>query len=182
MTAQHSEPIMISFALAVLFAMGTATPAANASVPELDLTRYSGQWHEVARLPMAFQGQCVSDVTASYTPRPDGRIEVRNACLTKEGKRDESVGVAKPVKGNPGQLKVRFAPTALAWLPFVWADYWVIAVDPDYRWAMVGGPSRNYLWILSREPTMTPALLDTLIGDAQRKGYDTRALIRSDKH
>jgi apolipoprotein D and lipocalin family protein len=172
---------MVSFALAVLLATSATTAPTNTSVPRLDLARYSGQWHEIARLPMAFQRQCVSDVTARYTPQPDGSIEVRNACLTKQGKRDESVGAARPVKGKPGELEVRFAPKALSWLPFVWADYWVIAIDPDYRWAMVGGPSRKYLWILSREPTMAPALLDTLIDEARRKGYDTRALIRSNR-
>jgi apolipoprotein D and lipocalin family protein len=168
---------------ALLAVASTASAAAgdsNTAVAQLDLQRYRGQWHEVARLPMFFQRQCVGDVTARYTPQADGRIEVRNACRTKDGTRDESVGVARPVAGKPGQLKVRFAPGWLSWAPFVWADYWVIALDPDYRWAVVGGPSKKYLWILSREPAMAPALLDQLIADAQTKGYDTSALVRSE--
>lgn len=157
-----------------------STPGSNQPVPQLDLQRYSGEWHEVARLPMFFQRKCIGDVTARYTPQPDGRIEVRNACRTKDGSRDESIGVAKPVVGKPGQLKVRFAPGWLSWAPFVWADYWVIALDPDYRWALVGGPDKKYLWILSREPNMEPALLDKLISDAAAAGYPTDKLIRSD--
>ncbi len=171
------------FAAPLLLIAAFASAAAhrvNEPVPQLDLQRYSGEWHEVARLPMFFQRKCVGDVTARYTSQPDGRIEVRNACRTKDGSRDESIGVAKPVRGKPGQLKVRFAPGWLSWAPFVWADYWVIALDPDYRWAMVGGPDKKYLWILSREPSMAPALLDKLISEAAAAGYPTDKLIRSD--
>ncbi len=171
--------LLLPLLLAVAATASARVDSPNTAVPQLDLSRYSGQWHEVARLPMFFQRQCVGDVTARYTPQADGRIEVRNACRTRDGGRDESVGSAKPVAGKPGQLKVRFAPGWLSWAPFVWADYWVIALDPDYRWAVVGGPSKKYLWILSREPTMAPEQLDRLIADAQAKGYDTRALVRS---
>lgn len=70
---------------------------------------------------------------------------MRNACRTKDGKRDESQGVAKPAGGSAGALKVRFAPGWLSWLPWVWADYWVLELDADYRWAVVGGPRRKYM-------------------------------------
>lgn len=152
----------------------------NRPVATLDLQRYSGQWHEIARLPMFFQRNCVGEVTARYTLQPGGDIEVRNACLTKSGKRDESIGVAKPVPGKPGQLKVRFAPRLLSWVPGVWADYWVIALDADYRWAVVGGPSRDYLWILSRDATMDPAQFDEIVAKAKTAGYPVEKLLRSD--
>lgn len=149
----------------------------NRPVPQLDLARYAGTWHEIAHLPMFFQRHCVDRITATYTPLPDGTIEVRNACATRNGTRDESVGVARPVPGQPGALEVRFAPRWLSWLPMVWADYWVIDLDPAYRWAVVGGPSRKYLWILSREPRMSRATFDGIIARAAALGYPVERLV-----
>ena len=149
----------------------------NAPVPALELPRYAGEWHEIAHLPMFFQRKCVADITARYTVQSDGTIEVRNACRRKDGGRDESVGVARPVPGSPGALKVRFAPPWLDWLPVVWADYWVVELDPDYRWAVVGGPSRKYLWVLSRDATMDRALFTTLREHARQRGYPVERLV-----
>jgi len=160
------------------FLMATSLPAtANQPVPELDLTRYTGTWHEIAHLPMFFQRKCVDNITATYTARKDGSIEVRNACRTAEGEAMESVGEGRRVAGHPGQLKVRFAPGWLSWLPFVWADYWVIDLDPEYRWAVVGGPGNKYLWVLSRTSTMDKALFEQIKAGAKRRGYPVDKLI-----
>ncbi len=152
-------------------------PLPNRPVDTLDLQRYSGQWHEIAHLPMVFQRQCVDTITATYTPQADGTIEVRNACRTKDGSIDTSIGAARPVEGAPGQLEVRFAPKWLSWLPMVWADYWVIDLDPGYQWAVVGGPDTKYLWILSRTPTMERALFQRLKDAASRRGYSVDKLV-----
>ena len=163
---------LLNLAIATGFAS-----AANAPVPQLDLQRYSGNWHEIAHLPMFFQRQCVDRITATYTPLPDGTIEVRNACRTRQGSIDESVGVARPVAEHPGRLKVRFAPGWLSWLPVVWADYWVIDLDPGYQWAVVGGPSHKYLWVLSRTPRMERALFERLKTRARERGYPVDKLV-----
>lgn len=149
----------------------------NAPVATLDLQRYAGQWHEIAHLPMFFQRHCVDQISATYTINADRTIAVRNACRTKSGKRDASTGVARPVPGQPGALKVRFAPRLLAWLPLVWADYWVIELDPDYHWAVVGGPSRKYLWILSRTPSMDATLFGQIRDRARARGYPVDNLV-----
>nr|WP_101927493.1 MULTISPECIES: lipocalin family protein [Luteimonas] len=169
--------LRVPIALALAAVAGTAQ--ANRPVDTLELDRYVGTWHEIAHLPMFFQRKCVDEITATYTPRDDGRIEVRNACRTQDGSRNESTGVAKTVDGAPGQLKVRFAPAWLSWIPGVWADYWVIDLDPDYQWAVVGGPSRKYLWILSRTPTMERALYERLVGDAAGRGYPVSRLVQA---
>lgn len=169
-----------SFLLAALVAgaaYAQSGTALNAPVPALDLDRYAGTWHEIAHLPMFFQRQCVGDITATYGRRADGDIDVLNSCRTREGVRDAASGVARPVAGTPGALEVSFVPRWLSWVPGVWADYWVIALDPDYRWAMVGGPDREYLWILSREPSMERALYDRLVADARARGYPVDDLI-----
>lgn len=151
-----------------------ATPVS--SVEHLDMGRYAGQWHEIAHLPVSFQKKCSRDITAGYSLRGDGRISVRNSCTTADGKRIEAEGTARPVAGHPGRLHVRFAPDWLSWVPFVWADYWVIALDPDYQWAVVGEPDRKYLWILSRTPEMDKALFEQLKQRATDMGYDLAPL------
>ncbi|KAF1015811.1 MAG: Outer membrane lipoprotein Blc [Stenotrophomonas maltophilia] len=146
------------------------------AVPALDIDRYAGQWHEIAHLPVSFQKKCVGEVTATYSLRRDGRISVYNACRTAAGERIAAEGVARAVEGRPGQLQVRFVPDWLSWVPLVWADYWVIALDPDYQWAVVGEPGRRYLWILSRTAQMDPALFDQLRHCAEAMGYDLAPL------
>ena len=149
------------------------------SVPELDISRYAGHWHEIARLPNAFQSQCAGDVTAHYSLREDGLVGVRNACRTHQGELDAADGVARPVKDHPGRLEVRFAPDWLSWLPLVWADYWVIALDPGYTWALVGHPTRKYLWVLSRSPSMEQQTFDEITERAKAMGYDLEPLVVS---
>ena len=165
--------------LAVVFATSASALDAQSPlrpVPQLDLQRYAGTWHEIARLPLAQEADCARDVTATYTPRPDGTIDVRNECTTADGRRIAADGVAR-VGDAPAKLQVRFAPRWLAMLPFVWADYWVIALDEEYRWAIVGEPDREHLWILSRERVLDKGTLDGLKARARMLGYELDALI-----
>lgn len=163
--------------LSALIAVAPAWAAAPVtSVETFDIDRYAGQWHEIAHLPVSFQKKCVGDITATYSLRAEGRISVHNACRTADGDRIAADGVARAVEGHPGRLQVRFVPDWLSWVPLVWADYWVIALDPDYQWALVGEPDRKYLWVLSRSPRMDAALLDTLKGKAEAMGYDLAPL------
>ncbi len=166
--------LMLLFAACV-----PATHAAGkvSSVPELEISRYAGHWYEIARLPNAFQSQCVGEVTASYSLREDGLIGVRNTCRNEGGELEWAEGVARPVKDHPGRLKVRFAPDWLSWLPLVWADYWVIDLDPGYTWALVGDPGRKNLWILSRSPSMDRDTFERISESARAMGYDLRTLI-----
>lgn len=174
-------PTLLLACCATLSLLLPARPALAArpvtSVPELELSRYAGHWYEIAHLPVSFQRQCAGDITAAYALRADGSIEVRNACLTHDGRRAEAEGVARTVEGHPGRLQVRFVPGWLSWVPLVWADYWVIALDPDYQWAVVGDPDREYLWILSREPVMEAELFERLKARAEAMGYDLAPLV-----
>jgi apolipoprotein D and lipocalin family protein len=137
-------------------------------VPRVDIQRYLGTWYEIATIPQRFQRGCVG-VTAHYSLRADGDIDVVNVCRkeTLDGKERSVRGKAWVVdKTTNAKLKVRF------FWPFAGA-YWIIELDPDYRWAVVGHPDRTYFWILSRTPQMDPAVYDELIRRAAAKGYDT---------
>ena len=168
-------------ALALMLALAAPAaadePAPLQAVPELDLQRYSGTWHEIARLPMYFERRCVGDITATYVPLESGRVQVRNACLRDDGVRMQSNGMARRAGTDPAKLEVRFAPSWLSFLPMVWSDYWVIALDPDYRWALVGEPDREYLWILSREPALAAGTFNMIKARAVELGYTLDELI-----
>ncbi len=145
-----------------------------AVVDHVDLERYVGTWFEIATIPQRFQKGCVG-VTATYTLRPDGKIRVINRCRkeTLDGQLREVEGKAWVVdKTTNAKLKVQF------FWPFSGA-YWVIELDPDYRWAVVGHPNRNYLWILSRTPQTDQALYDDLIDRIGNKGYDIARIKRT---
>lgn len=144
------------------------------TVPHVDVTRYAGRWYELARLPMFFQRKCASDVTATYTLRPNGTVDVLNECLRSNGKPARAHGSAKLATrdGSNAKLKVTF------FWPFS-GQYWILDLDPDYRWAMVGTPDRKYLWVLSRTPTLDPAVLERLLAQAQALGYPTDRIIHT---
>jgi apolipoprotein D and lipocalin family protein len=147
-------------------------PGLPATVPAVDLTRYLGTWYEIARLPNSFQdgaGRVCEGTTATYTARPDGQVGVANRCLGPEGERI-ATATAYAVEGsNNARLRVSF------FWPF-YGDYWVIGLDPEYRWAVVGAPGRNFLWILSRTPVMAPADLAAATEIARGQGFDVAAL------
>jgi len=147
----------------------------------VDLARYGGRWYEIARLPNRFQDQCAGDVAATYTLRPDGRVSVVNECRRGDGRTARAEGVARRAddKGPASRLKVRFAPAVLSFLPFVWGDYWILELDRDYRHAVVGSPSREYLWILSPSPEMDAATYESLAAAAGRLGFDAARLVRT---
>ncbi len=153
-------------ALALPCLLGTArAETAVASVAAVDLQRYAGRWFEIGSFPMYFQRKCIGDTTAEYALKPDGEVSVTNRCRTESGF-DEAQGTAWAAEaGNNARLKVSF------FWPFR-SDYWVIGLDPDYRWAVVGNPNRKYLWILSRTPDLPKPLLDEALKAATAQGYD----------
>jgi len=149
-----------------------AAPAAGRAkpleaVPHVELDRYLGTWHEIATIPQRFQKGCVG-VTAEYSLRPDGDVQVVNTCHegTLDGNVKRVVGKAWVVDKETGaKLRVRF------FWPFS-GSYWIIGLAPDYTWAVVGHPNRKYLWILCRSPQMDAALYEELLTLVADKGYD----------
>ena len=155
--------------------------APERSVSAVDLNRYAGQWYEIARYPNKFQDQCVGNVTATYTLKKEGRIEVINRCLEKDGTVEEAKGAAKLNKSDKtnARLKVRFAPDFISWLPQVWADYWVIDLADDYGYAIVATPDREYFWVLSREPKMDDATYQSVLRRAEQQGFNPAKVVRT---
>lgn len=148
-------------------------------VPSVDIVRYCGMWYEIARLPNRFQKDCVSDVTATYTLLDDGTVRVVNRCRKANGETSEAEGKARrKSEAEPSsKLEVRFAPAFLSIFPFVWGNYWIIDLAPDYSYAVIGEPSREYLWILSRTPALSSEVYGAILERIRGQGYDPSALV-----
>ena len=143
------------------------------TVDTVDLERYMGRWHQIAHLPNWFQRVCVGETSADYTRLPDGRVSVVNTCRNARGGHERAAGVARlnPRFDDPARLEVRFAPRWLAFLPFVWGDYWILALEPDYSAVLVGAPNRKYLWVLARETSLPRATWERLLAVAGAQGF-----------
>lgn len=156
----------------LLSACSTLPPPGITPVSGFQLQRYSGKWYEIARLDHRFE-RGLSDVSASYAPRADGSVSVINRGF------DTGAGRWKQAEGralfngdaHSGSLKVSFFG------PF-YGGYHIVALDPDYRWSMVAGNDRSYLWILAREKHLPDAVLTTLLAQARQLGFDTDKLIQ----
>ena len=146
-------------------------PAPLRTVAHVDLERYIGTWYEIASYPQRFQKGCTA-TTAIYTLRPDGMIQVLNRCNrdSLDGRETIARGRARVVdRESNAKLKVTF------FWPF-WGDYWIIDLDPEYRYAVVGHPSRKYLWILSRSRTMDPVVYSGVLDRLTAQGYEVTRL------
>lgn len=164
-----------SFLVVVLFgltACSTNAPDGITAVTSFEITRYAGKWYEIARLDHSFERE-LTDVSANYRQQDDGSVEVINRGFdTKRNEWREAIGKAKFTGDtNRASLKVSFFG------PF-YGGYHVVALDQkDYRWALVAGPDRDYLWILARDRQLPPEIREQLLMRARELGFDTQKLI-----
>lgn len=164
---------VIIFSFTCLSSCGQKQEPMVETVKNVDINRYMGTWYEIARFPHSFEKGLVG-VTATYTLRKDGKIDVLNQGYkgSLNGKHSKATAKAKiPNPDDPGKLKVYFF--------FLFgADYFILELDQEnYQWALVGSSSMNYLWILSRQPLMDEGVYQMLLNKAKERGYDTRKLI-----
>lgn len=163
---------VVSFMIVVLAGCKAHTSIELGTVGSVDLSRYTGAWYEIALLPNRFQSMCVADTQARYQLDGDV-IRVKNRCRKTDGAIEEANGVAKVVEGsNNAKLRVSF------FRPF-YGDYWILALDNDYRWVLIGEPSRQYGWVLSRTPQLDDASLQIALDKAAALGFDRAAFQRT---
>jgi len=167
--------LIILFGIAGL---AKASPAADkplATVPSVDLQKYLGKWYEISSFPQSFQKGCHC-TTAEYSIEK-GYVRVINTCRKDSpgGKVSRAKGKAFVVEGsNNAKLRVQF------FWPFR-GDYWIIDLAADYSYAVVGDPSRKYLWILSRTPQMDEGLYQEIVLRCVEKGFDVNKLVKTDQ-
>ena len=175
MIRQTRRLLITALALLALGACSTTPPTGLAAVEPFDLARYVGTWYEIARLDHSFE-RGMSDVSATYTLRSDGGVEVINRGYdsARQGWRQATGRALITGPGTRGSLKVSFFG------PF-YGGYHVVALDPAYRWALVVGPDRDYFWILARERTLGPELRAQLLERSRALGIDVDRLIWVDQ-
>jgi apolipoprotein D and lipocalin family protein len=159
---------------ALLFSFVASSSFADVqTVPSVDLAHYAGKWFEIAAIPQSFQKQCVQNTSAEYVSLEDGLIQVINSCEESDGSRSIAEGRAKIVDpATNAKLKVTFVKL-IDWIFAFGGDYWVIDLAPDYHFAVVGHPTRDYGWILSRTPQLDLADLRGISERLKIQGYDT---------
>ena len=167
-----SITLLLSFLITLTFCKGQNSMIDKTVVKELDIERYLGSWYEISRFDHRFERDLVG-VTATYSYRKDGKIKVVNTGHkeTLNEKISEAIGKAKiPDINMPSKLKVSFF-----W--FFYGDYFVLELDENYQWAVIGSSSDNYLWILSRIPQMDDILYHDILKKLTIRGYDVNKLI-----
>jgi len=163
--------LVIAFIVTLFLASYRAIPEKATAVKPFDQQKYLGTWYEIARMDYKWERN-LDNVTATYSLKENGDIKVDNKGHNfKKDKWEESTGKAKPA-GDPaeGKLKVSFFGT-------FYAEYNVIAIDPDYKYALVAGESTKYLWILSREKTIPESVKKKYLEKAEEIGYKTGELV-----
>jgi apolipoprotein D and lipocalin family protein len=164
------------FGISILFLISCASSQNKdfpplTTVEQVDLNKYIGLWYEVAKIPNSFQDQCAYGTTAEYRIDEDGDIVVINSCYDEKGKIDVAEGLAKVVdKKSTAKLEVSFV-SFLGIRPF-WGDYWIIGLDENYQWAVIGTPNRKYGWILSRTPTLSDENMECIYEILRKNRYN----------
>lgn len=158
--------ILLAIVISVLMSCSSLT-VDNSPVEDVDLKRFLGKWYEIARYDHKFE-RGMEECTATYTLQNDGKLVITNHGM-KNGQWDTSVGKGK-LTDEPGVLRVSF------WGPF-YSDYRIMMLAYDYSYALIGGSTDSYLWILSRTPTLDDYTRDRILLEARRRGYDTSALL-----
>ncbi|OAY31799.1 temperature-induced lipocalin-1 [Manihot esculenta] len=146
-------------------------------VKGVDIKRYMGRWYEIASFPSRFQPKNGENTRATYTLNEDGTVHVLNETWS-DGKRGYIEGTAYKADPNSDEakLKVKFyVPPFLPIIPVV-GDYWILFLDEDYSYALIGQPSRRYLWILCRRPHLDEKTYNQLVERAKEEGYDVSKL------
>jgi apolipoprotein D and lipocalin family protein len=150
------------------------------TLDHVDLNKYTGVWYEIAKIPNSFQSNCVRGTTAKYFLQEDGEIKVINSCYEADGELNIANGVARVVDSKTNsKLEVSFV-SLFGWNLF-WGDYWIIGLDENYEWAIVGHPKRKYGWILSRTLTLSEDTMDLINDLLRNQGYDPSRFEKTDQ-
>jgi apolipoprotein D and lipocalin family protein len=165
--------VLCAFLFATVACAGNSTDPVR-TVSMVDIPSYMGKWYEITRFPNSFQKKCGA-TTAEYKLRQDGKVAVKNTCKIAGGLNVANAIARVADKKTNAKLKVSFVPffNRFGWFA---GDYWILDLAADYSYVLVGSPDRNFLWVLSRTPTLDANIIEALKTTAQREGFDVSRL------
>ena len=169
------RPIIILTLLSILL---NKSAIATDTVESVDINKYMGQWYEIASIPMRFQKDCVG-TNAIYKLLDNGEVEISNSCrkLTLDGELDFRKGRGRVVDTESNsKLEISFVGPFIGDTWFFWADYWILELGENYEYAVIGTPSKKFLWILSREKTLDQELYNDILERRQADGFNVEQL------
>ncbi len=170
---KYKTIILISMFFSSMLSFGQEMKTEPKAVNHVDLKKYVGLWYEIAKIPNRFQKHCKRGTTAQYRLLDNGKIEVINSCIDENGEKDEAEGIAKVVDANSNaKLEVSFV--SILGINLFWGDYWIIGLDNNYEYAVIGTPTRKYGWILSRTPKLSEEKLNGAFEILKSQGYNTK--------
>ncbi len=163
------------FFITAILALSTYQARAIDTVQNLDVNQYLGFWHQLAAIPQNFAKDCVRNSSAEYSLLEDGTIEVLNSCEQEDGTVSVAEGRARVNDKfkTPSKLEVTFVKALGNWIWAFSGDYWVIDLESNYQWALVGHPELSGLYILSREPALSNDVLKAMRDKVEAVGYDS---------
>lgn len=177
--------LILILGLALLSCVSSQAIAMD-TIDELDVVKYSGDWHQIALIPNKFQKRCFANTMASYTILPPNKkgishIEVNNSCFRDNGEFQSGIGKARvnPKLDSSAKLQVAFAKLLGKTLWFTAGNYWVLDIGDDYEYTVVGEPDREFAWILARKLSLPKAKLIEIRDLLMRQGYNPCDLIMS---
>lgn len=174
------QQAQLMWALILCLVVSSAKAQPLHAISDLQLDRYLGVWYEIARKPFAAQKHCDQAARSIYTLNENGQMAIEQRCLTRQGRHYQQV--AEGFIANPpfnSKFKVSYLPEAVRWIPVWRGDYWVLKIDEDYQTVLIGEPKRQYLWLLAREPVLSPKITQHYLNYAEQLGYNLDDLIYS---
>jgi apolipoprotein D and lipocalin family protein len=163
--------LLLFFLMTTINLMAQNEITEPATVNYVNLEKYTGLWYEIAKIPNRFQKNCKSSTTALYSLMDDGSIKVVNSCREEDGKINSSEGVARVVD-NITNSKLEVSFVSIFGIHLFWGDYWIIGLDDEYSYAVIGTPERKYGWILSRTKKLPEEKLTAAFEILKKNGYN----------
>uniref|UniRef100_UPI00404834FE lipocalin family protein n=1 Tax=Aliarcobacter sp. TaxID=2321116 RepID=UPI00404834FE len=161
--------IALAFTVLLFTACSSKNPPLQ-TVEKIDLNKYLGTWYEIARYEHFFEKDC-KNVSANYSMMDEETIKVINRCTKiQTNEKKEAMGRAYAIDESNSKLKVSF------FRPF-YGDYWILILDENYEYVVVGTPSREYLWILARQNTISDEVKNSILQKLPNLGFDTSKFI-----
>ena len=177
-TTINFELLLIALLFIPSFVLAQDENTVPQTVKNVDLQKYTGTWYEIAKVPNSFQDHCIKSTTATYQLDEDGEIIVINRCKDEDGEFDEAEGVARVIDTiSNSKLEVSFV--SLLGVNLFWGDYWIIGLEENYKYVVVGTPSRKYGWILCRTPKMEEVDLEECFKIMEDNGYRRNDFVMS---